>query len=93
MGSVTGAYGGKVASTGTIKSGAGEMVRATITTDTTGGTVKIYDNTAASGTQIFEAIVDATNGPTATTHEIGIRCQTGIHVVLPANTIFSYTIT
>lgn len=52
-------------------------------------TVSVYDGTSASGTKVAEVSLAALNPPDAkTTHATfpaGVRCSSGIHVVVTAN--------
>jgi len=72
----------QTSSTGTIRSGRG-FLRHILVSSTSSGTIKIYDNTAASGTVILETFT-----PTAgQTLDFGnLLFETGLHIVV-ANTI------
>ena len=52
-------------------------------------TVSVYDGTSASGTKVAEVILAAMNAPDAKTSHVtfpaGVRCSSGIHVVVTGN--------
>lgn len=67
------------ATTTTVKSGAGYLVRITVNT-TAAGAITVYDNTAASGTKIATLPSNAVVG----TYEYGGRFSTGLTIVTAA---------
>lgn len=52
-------------------------------------TVSVYDGTSTSGTKVAELFIGSVNPPGSATEHItfpaGIRCSSGIHVVVTAN--------
>lgn len=74
----------QLSATATVKDGAARLVSLTVCS-TSSGTIKIYDNTAASGSVLLETLT-----PAAGAHfywgEDGLATNTGIHVVI-ANTL------
>lgn len=74
----------QISATGTVKDGAGRLTSLTVSS-TSSGTIKIYDNTAASGTVLLETLT-----PAAAAHfywgDEGLATSNGIHVVI-ANTL------
>jgi hypothetical protein len=69
---------GTVAST-VIRSGAGKLAYVTVCTPITGGTVTIYDNTAASGT-VLALITSPATGADSPTKTFMLNFQTGLTV-------------
>lgn len=70
-----------ITATGTVKTGEGVLVGMYVNS-TSSGTIKIYDNTAASGTVINNTIT-----PAIGYHNLGdATFSTGLHVVI-ANTL------
>jgi hypothetical protein len=67
------------AAAATVKSIRGDLC-GFICTSSTGGTLTIYDNTAASGTEIYSALA-LTAGQTVTFYP-AITMKNGIHVVV-----------
>lgn len=64
------------ATTTTVKSGRGNLVRIVVT-ETAAGAITIYDNTAASGTILGVLKASIVEG----SYEIGCRFQTGLTIV------------
>jgi hypothetical protein len=68
------------AAAATLKTGTGKFYGFTVTAST-GGTITVYDNTAASGTVLFTKSSLAV-GEVVTFDGLGIAAGTGLHVVL-----------
>lgn len=79
------------ATTTVVKTGAGQLHQLIVAGGTL-GTIKVYDNTAASGTVILDTITPATltgSGPFVVTLDVTVA--TGITVVTGAATVITVT--
>ena len=72
------------ATTTTIKSGSGTLVRIVNNKKVANGVITIYDNTAASGTKIGTITNPATLLDSAQTYEYGVGFTTGLTIVTSA---------
>ena len=73
---------GEQAASGTLHTGVTRLAAVQVITDGTNtATVILYDNTAASGTKVFEAEVDAANDHSALFHfPRPVACKTGLYL-------------
>lgn len=67
-----------ISATATVKTGAGTCGGFIVSSATTGATVTVYDNTAASGTVILAAMTVAAGTP----YPLPVTFATGLHVVI-----------
>lgn len=72
------------ATTTTVKSGSGTLVRITINKKVSSGVITIYDNTAGSGTKIGTITNPATLLDSTEDLEYGVTFNTGLTIVTSA---------
>jgi hypothetical protein len=75
-----------IAASALIKTGRGTLVRLIVGATSTATTVQVYDNTAASGTVIHQALYQAAVAQEVWSIEVGCRFETGLYIKLTGGT-------